>query len=164
MKKLIVVRHAKSSWAQVSQTDFERPLNERGERDAPQMAMRLKDREIKIDRFISSPAKRARQTCKAFCKIYGYNPDNIVFIDKLYHAPRTVFYEIIGDLDDADENVIIFSHNPGISDFVNSLCHDVFIDNMPTCGIFTVEAAISQWTAFEKAEKKFLFFDYPKNS
>lgn len=163
MKKLIVVRHAKSSWAQPGQTDFDRPLNERGERDAPEMAMRLKSRGIKIGRFISSPAKRARQTCKAFCKIFECNPDTIVFIDKLYHAPKTVFFDVVAGLDDADETVIIFSHNPGITDFVNSLCPDVFIDNMPTCGIFTVETEIGTWRNFKPADSSFVFFDYPKN-
>ncbi len=164
MKKLIVVRHAKSSWANIGQTDFERPLNERGENDAPKMAMRLKSRGIKPQLFVSSPAKRARQTCKAFCKIYGYNTDTILFVDKLYHASKTVFYEVVEALDDTAHTVIIFSHNPGITDFVNSLCPDVFIDNMPTCGIFAMEMEIETWKDFKPAHNNFLFFDFPKNT
>ncbi|MFZ1530344.1 MAG: histidine phosphatase family protein [Ferruginibacter sp.] len=163
MKKLIIVRHAKSSWANLGQTDYERPLNERGQKDAPEMALRLKNRKITIDRFVSSPAKRAKQTCRAFCKLYECDSGHILFIEKLYHAPKNVFYEVVEALDNADDTVIIFSHNPGITDFVNSLCKDVFVDNMPTCSIFAVQADLAQWTAFEKAEKTFLFFDYPKN-
>ena len=81
-------------------------------------------------------------------------------------SPKNVILfcvEVAASLDDKYDNVAIFSHNPGITDFVNSLCKDVQIDDMPTCGIFAVEIAIENWIDFKKAEKKFLFFDYPKN-
>ncbi len=68
MKTLIIIRHAKSSWANLGQNDEERPLNERGKKDAPEMAKRLKERGLKIDRFISSPARRAKKTATYFQK------------------------------------------------------------------------------------------------
>lgn len=163
LKTLIIVRHAKSSWANMGQTDFERPLNNRGETDAPEMAWRLQQRFPKIDRFISSPAKRAKQTCRAFCKVYGIDKEDIVYVEKLYHAPRDIFYEVAAGLADADETVIIFSHNPGITDFVNSLCADVYLDNMPTCAVFAIQVFADHWEDFEDADRKFLYFDYPKN-
>jgi phosphohistidine phosphatase len=162
MKTLLVVRHAKSSWANFGEADFDRPLNDRGKKDAPEMAKRLLAKNIRIDAFVSSPAKRAKKTCKAFCEVYDFDQDDILFIDKLYHAHLPVFYEVVTNLYEEHDHVAIFSHNPGITDFVNTLVKDVRIDNMPTCGVFAVEADTSSWNDFASAEKKFLFFDYPK--
>ena len=162
MKTLILVRHAKSSWDKVGMDDIERPLNERGKEDAPVMAKRLKDKKIDIDIFISSPAKRAHKTCKYFAKEYGLDKKEIVLMDKLYGASVTAFLEVISKIDDKHKSAIIFSHNPGISEFTNTLT-TVHVDNMPTCSIFAVQADINHWAEFSKSEKKFLFFDYPKN-
>jgi len=164
MKKLYIIRHAKSSWGDFSLPDFERPLNERGKTDAPVMARRLLDKKIKIDAFISSPAKRAKKTCKLFCSEFQVKEDKIIFIDKLYLAPAETFFEVIDDLDDKYEHVAIFAHNPGVTDLANRLCKDVHIDEMPTCSIFAVEADIKKWKDFKETEKKFLFFDYPKHA
>lgn len=162
MKTLITIRHAKSSWAMPGQPDFERPLNERGKKDAPEMAQKLLNDKIKIDAFVSSPAKRALKTCKAFTEVYGRDKDEIRLVENLYHAPANVFYETIQSFSDKDKTVAVFGHNPGITDFVNSLCKEKHIDNMPTCAVFAVQADISKWEDFEKADKKFLFFSYPK--
>jgi phosphohistidine phosphatase len=162
MKTLIMVRHAKSSWANFGEPDFDRSLNERGKADAPEMAKRLKKHSIKVGSFISSPAKRARMTCKAFCEVFSYEKDDIIYIDKLYHAAAPTFFEVIKEMPTDEDVVAIFSHNPGITDFVNQLCKDVFIDNMPTCAVFAVQADVDSWNDFEKAERKFLFLDYPK--
>jgi len=162
MKTLILVRHAKSSWDKVGMDDIERPLNERGKEDAPVMAKRLKDKKIDIDIFISSPAKRAHRTCKYFAKEYDLDKKEIVLMDKLYGASVTAFLEVISKIGDKHKSAIIFSHNPGITEFVNTLT-TVHVDNMPTCSMFAVQADINHWTEFSKSEKKFLFFDYPKN-
>lgn len=157
-----MVRHAKSSWGDFTTPDFERPLNDRGKRDAPEMAKRLLDKKIEIDVFISSPAKRAKSTCKAFCKAYSRDTDEIIFIDELYHASVETFNKVAGSIHDKFESAIVFSHNPGITDFVNTLLKDVDIDNMPTCAIFAVEADTDSWAHFLNAPKKLLFIDYPK--
>ena len=68
MKKLYLIRHAKSSWKDITLDDFDRPLNKRGKTDAPFMAQKLKDKNIYPDIIISSPAKRAKSTAKAFKK------------------------------------------------------------------------------------------------
>ena len=162
MKKLIVVRHAKSSWAEPGQQDFDRPLSERGKKDAPEMARRLLDADIKINAFVSSPAKRARITCRAFTEAYGRDKEEIIFHEKLYHAPARIFYETVKEFDDTYKTVAVFAHNPGITDFVNTLCANMQIDNMPTCGVFAVQADVKSWEDFESAEKEFLFFKFPK--
>ena len=161
-KILLVVRHAKSSWDIGILTDFERPLNDRGKKDAPVMAKRLIDRNIKIDAFVSSPAKRAKKTAELFCEAYGKNEDSIEFISMLYHAAVNDFYQVIEKLDESLDTVAIFSHNPGITEFVNTLTDFVKIDNMPTCGVYAIKIHSKKWTDFKKAKKEFLFFDYPK--
>ena len=162
MKTIYVIRHAKSGWGDFTQPDFERTLNDRGKRDAPEMARRLKKRGVEIDVFVSSPAKRARSTCEYFCEAYDVKKHDILLIDALYNESANAIYEVIADLSDKYDHVAIFTHNPGITTFANSLTSTVRIDNMPTCGIFAVEAGIRHWSAFRGAEKKFLFFDYPK--
>jgi phosphohistidine phosphatase len=161
MKNLLVIRHAKSSWDNFTQPDFDRPLNDRGNRDAPVMAKRLLKREVAIDAFVSSPANRALTTATYFAEAYDKKLKHIVQVDILYHAEVNVFYKVIDELDDHFKTVAIFSHNPGITEFVNSLTN-TRIDNMPTCGIFAVKASIKNWKHFAAEKKDFWFFDYPK--
>lgn len=163
MKKVFIIRHAKSDQTFYG-NDFERPLNDRGKKDAPLMAERLFKLQKDIDAFIASPAKRAKQTALAFAADFEAPEEKVIFISALYHAPANVFYDVIAALPGNLNSVAIFSHNPGITYFVNSLQEKVNIDNMPTCGIFAVEADIEHWKDFIKAKKNFLFFDYPKLS
>lgn len=161
-KILLVVRHAKSSWDIESLNDFERPLNDRGKKDAPMMAKRLVDKKILIDAFVSSPAKRAKKTAEIFCEAYGKTADTIECISMLYQAAPEDFYEVVEHLDDSFNTVAVFSHNPGITEFVNSLTDTVKIDNLPTTGVYAIQVQLNKWADFKKAKKEFLFFDYPK--
>jgi phosphohistidine phosphatase len=162
MKILILVRHAKSSWDHQGLDDMDRPLNEKGKKDAPEMAKRLKDKGLKLDRIISSTAKRARRTARYFAEEFDIKKDDIILTAELYMANRSGFSNTIASIKDKDEVVALFAHNPGITDFVNTLTK-VRIDDMPTCGVFAVQAETDNWEKFESAEKSFLFFDYPKN-
>jgi len=161
MKSLIIVRHAKSSWDLSAANDFDRTLNERGKKDAPAAAKRLLKRGVAVDAFISSPAVRAKKTAKYFIKEFGKDKSEIIFVPELYEAPTSVFFDVIRNLDDALNTVIIFAHNPGVTDFVNSLT-EVRIDNVPTTGMFAVKVPVKRWEEFKTAAKEFWFFDYPK--
>ncbi len=156
-----MIRHAKSSWATIGQDDFDRPLNERGLQDAPMMARRLLEKKIGIDVLLSSSAKRAHTTAKLFAVEYGLGNDRIVTSKKLYHAGPETFFEVIGSLDDSLRTLAVFSHNPGITSFVNMLT-DARIDNMPTCAVFAIKTTADRWAALKKADNHFWFFDYPK--
>lgn len=163
MKTLLLVRHAKSSWNDSDLSDFERPLNDRGKKDAPVMAARVKEKKLKIDLFISSPAKRAKKTAAIFMDEYKVKEKDLVLLPSLYEAPVKDFYDAVENINDKDAVVALFSHNPGITDFVNTLTEKK-IDNMPTCGVFAIKINTKKWRDFKKAEKEFFFFDYPKNS
>jgi phosphohistidine phosphatase len=128
------------------------------------MGKRLFKAGVKINAFVSSPAKRARKTCKAFIEAYDRDKDEIILKDKLYNAPSSVYYEVVKELDKTYESVAMFGHNPGITQFVQSLCPGAHIESMPTCGVFAVEADVKNWEDFEPAERRFLFFKFPKES
>jgi phosphohistidine phosphatase len=161
MKTLLIIRHAKSSWDNSIINDIDRPLNDRGKRDAPAMAQRLIKTNVKIDLFVSSPAKRARNTAGFFIREYGRPEKEILFIPELYHASVQTFKDTISGLDDRYGSVALFSHNPGITAFANTLT-SVRLDNMPTCGVFAVTSLAAHWNEFSSAGATFWFFDYPK--
>lgn len=162
MKHLLVIRHAKSSWSDAALPDFDRPLNDRGKHDSPLMAQRLLARSIAIDAFLSSPARRARKTAALFAAEYNYDKDKIILIPELYHASPLHFFEVIAQAPPQANTIAVFSHNPGITEFVNMLT-EVRVDDMPTCAIFGVQVNTQHWTDFETAPKRFWFFDYPKS-
>ncbi len=87
--------------------------------------------------------------------------EGILLIPELYHAPAQTFRDVIANPDDRHDSVALFSHNPGITAFVNSLT-SVRVDNMPTCGVLAVKSS-RNWTEFPGAGKEFWFFDYPKS-
>ena len=161
MKQLILIRHAKSDWNNAELADIDRPLNERGKRDAPAMAHRLLDKKIKIDAFIASPAKRAAKTAKIFAGEFGKKKEKVVLEDRLYLAEPSAFFEVIAGVDDDRDCVALFSHSNGITDFANLLT-DRRVDNIPTSGIFAVKVDCDSWKDFQQAKKEFWFFDYPK--
>ena len=157
-----MIRHAKSSWSNPLQSDFERPLNERGKLEAPEMGKVLKDNNIIPDLIISSTAKRTKQTAKRIAEILGYSAGEIRWEEKLYHCIPSVFEELIFELGDTVKTVFIIAHNPGITEFVNELSAGFSIDNMPTCGIVGAHLTLDEWNSFSTTEKKIFLFEYPK--
>ena len=115
-----------------------------------------------MDAFISSPAKRAKKTAEFFMKEFGEKEKNLTLVPSLYEASVNDFYHAVAQLNDDDDTVALFSHNPGITEFINSLeCSPVY--NMPTSAVFALQIKIKHWREFKEAKKEFLFFDYPKN-
>lgn len=162
MKTLYIVRHAKSSWENPLLADFDRPLNERGKRDAPRMAKRLKERRITPDLMLSSPAKRALSTCKRIAEVLGYSNDKIKTNHDLYHANEDEILRVVRTIKDQHDSVFIFGHNPGLTEFVNAIA-EANIDNMPTCGIVACTFEADSWSKIDWGSGTVLFYDYPKN-
>jgi phosphohistidine phosphatase len=162
MKSLLLIRHAKSSWDSPTLQDFDRPLNERGLKDAPMMAERLLRKKVHIDGWVSSTAKRAFTTAKLFAEVYKTDVQHISTYPALYHAPPLIFEQVISQLNDDWKTVAIFSHNPGITEFANQL-GVARIDNMPTCSVFGVHFLCNRWKDALSSEVRFWLFDYPKN-
>ena len=160
-RTLIMVRHAKSSWANPLQSDFDRPLNERGNKDAPEMGAKLKKMGIMPDLIISSTAKRTRQTAKKLAAALGYDEEAIKWEEKLYHCIPSVIEEVIYETSDRVRTLMIVAHNPGITEFVNHLAPPFSVDNMPTCGVVGTQIDTKEWNNFLIAERKVFLFEHP---
>lgn len=161
MKTLYIVRHAKSSWDFPHLEDIDRPLNKRGEKDAPKMARRLEDRGIFPDLMLSSPAKRALTTCQTIAEALDYPQKAIEISEKLYHAGEDGLLNVIQHIDNTWASLMIFGHNPGFTALATDLT-DSYIDNIPTCGIVACTFEVDEWQAIAYGQGKLLFFDYPK--
>lgn len=162
MKTLLLIRHAKSSWTDPDMDDFDRPLNKRGKQNAPEMAQHLVTRGMVPELIISSPAKRARTTAKIMANEWKYPKQAILLEEELYLCYAATFLKVITKIDDDIGAVAIFAHNPGITDFANYLTEEIRIDNVPTAGVFGIQADTDNWKDFDLAKKKFLFFEYPR--
>lgn len=162
MKTILCVRHAKSGWDDPSLSDIERKLTDRGKSDAKTMAKRLQERSIEIDAFVSSTAKRAKKTAKIFMKEFEKDKKKLQLTPSLYEASVKDFYDVVESLDDKDKTVALFSHNPGITEFVNSFDTSPVYD-MSTCSVYAITVKTKHWKDFREAKKEFFFFDYPKN-
>lgn len=134
MKTVYFIRHAKSSWNYPELSDHDRPLNDRGHRDAPAMARYLRDSGHQIDLIVTSTAKRAYTTAKYFKDVFELGDDNFWKESELYHASPETLVGILRQVPDEFENVAVFAHNPGMTMLANNLSPEN-IDNVPTCGV-----------------------------
>lgn len=162
-RTVILTRHAKSDWTSEVMTDFDRPLNNRGIRDAPLMGQRLPDKGYIPDLIISSKAKRAGTTARLIAEAIGYPEANIRWVDELYHCHAQTFEKVISQADDTAKIIMIVAHNPGITEYANEKATGLAIDNMPTCSMVAFSVQIDTWTQFPGMPGVFEFFDYPKN-
>jgi len=161
MKRLYLVRHAKSSWKDPSLEDRERPLNKRGRRDAPEMAKRLKRRGDIPDLLVSSPAKRALKTARAMAKKFGYPKEGIVVDQALYGSGMAGVLDAVRRVDDGFGRVMVVGHNPDLTELASTLT-DYEVDHIPTCGVFCVDFDLPCWRAVSEGTGRFVFFDFPR--
>lgn len=160
---LTLVRHAKSSWNYPELSDFERPLNNRGRRDAPALASLLRKADIKPDRLISSPATRAITTARLFAKELNLSFDDIDLNPHIYEASAWTLLHIVRSFPELDDEVMLFGHNPGISQFALDLADCPFAE-MPTCAAIRLGLGAKSWSGIKKGCGEILRYDYPKKS
>lgn len=163
MKSLYLTRHAKSSWKHPELSDHDRPLNKRGKANAPEMGERLKHKNVIPTLIISSTAKRAKKTAIAIAEAIDYPSDQIYLNNNLYHADKSEILDEIRALDDRNESIMIFGHNPGLTCFANAIAN-LSIDNIPTCGIIALQLNIEKWQDINWGCGSLFFYDYPKKS
>ncbi len=159
MKKLYIIRHAKSSWDDSGLSDFERPLNKRGEKDAPFMTKKLKEKGVSADIIISSPALRAKTTAKIIAEELLLSK-KIVYDENIYEASPDTLHEIIKNIDNKYNSVILFGHNPGLNMLMDSLVN--IYNNIPTCGVVEIDFKCDKWSEISSLNSKLISFDYPK--
>ncbi|SEQ69572.1 phosphohistidine phosphatase [Solimonas aquatica] len=144
MLRLTLIRHAKSSWADDSLDDFERPLNERGRRDAPRMAA-LAQRELETPaRLVTSPALRAISTARVFAETLGIPHDSLLVLPGIYEASGDALLKLLRGMDDCDQHLMLFGHNPGLSELAHYLAPCSFSE-LPTCAVAHLELDRARW-------------------
>lgn len=156
MKKLILVRHAKSSWKH-NVIDHERPLNERGTADAELLSNHLKNSNLVIDKVLSSDAVRAKTTANSF--ILNLDIDNHLMDlnHNLYDFSGENLINTIKEVDASINNLMVFGHNHAVTNFVNTY-GDKFIENVPTCGVTIISFNIDNWSDLKKGETIYTLF------
>lgn len=144
MKQLLVLRHAKSSWGDSSLTDWERPLSERGLRDAPRVGQLLREHAIVPDVIITSDALRARTTAQAVAESAGHKRE-LVIEPALYLAnPDDIIAVLNSRADDSAGTVMIVGHNPGLEDLLERLTGEQH--EMPTAALAQLALPIDRWS------------------
>ena len=161
VKTLWIVRHAKSSWSDPGLRDFDRPLNRRGTRDAGRMGRFLARQGDLPQRLLASTARRAWDTAELIARGIGYSADDILPQPDLYDASVGEMLAVIHDIDQTHASVMLFSHNPGVTDLTNALTGSS-IGNVPTCGVARVTLDVDTWTAVKPARGKLVSFYVPK--
>jgi len=161
MKTLTLVRHAKSSWSDTTLSDRKRPLNKRGERDAPIMGRRIADHGIRPSLIISSPAQRAWTTAKIIAAEISYPREFLQREDSLYLASLDDFLDVLVAQETGFNSIMLVGHNPGMTDFANFLSPGL-TNNLPTAGVVSVEIDQEHWNLYERPQTRLLVHDYPK--
>jgi len=118
MKTIYLARHAKSSWSSGADTDFDRPLNERGEADAIKIGEELKRLDWLPEKIIASPAIRAKQTCEVYCETLGYSVRDIEWNSEIYEARTITLLHLLASLDETTKSVMLMGHNPAMEDLL----------------------------------------------
>lgn len=162
-KQLLLVRHAKSDWGDLSLKDFDRPLNARGYTNAPQMGERLFNKNIIPYAIVSSPALRAITTARLIADKLDIAPEKIIQNPLVYHASEIDLLAVVNHFDNALNLIALFGHNPGISEFANYLCNaDIY--SLPTCGMVLIAFDTNNWAEVSGNTGQLKWIDYPKNT
>lgn len=161
MKTLYLLRHAKSSWDDAGLDDYHRPLNQRGERDAPRMGKRLRHAGINPNLICSSSAVRAISTARLVAAELGYPAESIQQDKRLYHAGPEEILDVLRSIAPATDSVMLVGHNPGFTEFANDLLNED-IDNLPTAGVIGARLPIDSWKEARWGIGKMFLYEYPK--
>ncbi|MCE2789150.1 MAG: histidine phosphatase family protein [Saprospiraceae bacterium] len=158
-RQIIFGRHAKSSWADPGQPDFDRPLNERGKKDSPLMAQRLSNAGVTPQAILASAAVRARQTAHAFAQQFKIEEQ---LFPSLYHAAPDAYLDVLRSLSPDVQVVAVFGHNPGMS-YIGELIPPGNIHHVPTCGLMLAEGSWDDWSELDWSMLKLKAFLTPKD-
>lgn len=156
MKELLLIRHAKSSWDHDVE-DVNRPLSDRGFKDANLLANEFLNYSFQPDGIFSSPANRALTTCKLFMTTLHYDMQLLIISDKLYDFDGQQVANFIHNLDDQLDTVMIFGHNHAFTAIANSFGSE-YIDNVPTCGMVKLKFNTDSWKDIKNGHTEFTLF------
>ncbi len=161
MKSLYLARHAKSSWDDTDLSDFDRPLNKRGLRDAPFIGGLLAGMGERPEVIVTSPAKRAASTARFFAEALGLPSAMVVELRPLYAASPETILGVVRELDDQFTRAMIVGHNPGMTQAADELAPGSVL-HMPTCSVAAFDLPVDSWMMLRVGKGKLRFFETPK--
>ena len=164
MLRLTLVRHAKTEPGRPGQEDWDRALEPRGQRDAPEMARRLKQLTPKVERILSSPAVRAITTATIMVRELGVSAQKVQQDERLYLASPKDMLAVIQELGGRSRHLMVVGHNPGITEFADRISAERSVDNLPTCAVYTLQFEIKDWSELAWDSGVEADLDYPKRS
>ena len=142
MKKLLLLRHAKSSWDDAGLADFDRPLNGRGRKAAPLVGHLLRERQLRPDLVISSPAARARETVALVLEASGIKTE-LRYDERIYEATTARLLEVISEVEDEKQEVMLVGHNPGFENLLERLTGESL--RVPTAALALIALDADKW-------------------
>jgi len=164
VKRLTLVRHAKSDWSLSDQRDWDRPLNKRGQQDAPEMGRRLRQRRLKPDLILTSPAVRALATATILARELRFAADRMRQDERLYLSSPGDILRVIRDIGGESRHLMVVGHNPGLTEFADRLSNERRIDHMPTCAVVTALVNLRDWQDLDWNSAVDVDLDYPKKA
>ncbi|WP_299018360.1 histidine phosphatase family protein [uncultured Photobacterium sp.] len=159
MKLLFLVRHAKSSWDDLTLDDFDRPLSERGMKNVPDMVFRLDAWKTGPQLIISSTALRAAQTASFFVQGLTGQP-RLEICPELYTESADELLEVIEGSPKQVDRLMVICHNPALNELINRL--GFALENLPTCGVVVFGFEVDCWQAITSEPAVTIYYDYPK--
>lgn len=161
MKRLIIVRHGKSSWGNLELSDHDRFLLPVGINRTQKIAKFLSQKGVIPDLIISSSAVRAVSTAQLIASEIGYDSDKIICNKGLYLADEDEIYDELFAIDNDIDSVMVFGHNPGFTYLANYFVNPQ-IENLPTSGVVCVDFNTDKWERIPKSQFKVQFVVTPK--
>ncbi len=158
-KKLIIVRHSKSSWKDLSLDDFNRPLNKRGKEDGPIISNYLSKRTNFIDLLHSSSSVRTFQTSKFFTERIKFA--KVKYDDNLYHSSSESILNLIKNYSNEYSSVLLIAHNPGLTHLINQITN-ISLDNLPTTGLAEIHFSCNKWNEISSKNSNLIDLKFPK--
>ena len=161
MKRVYLVRHAKAEDKGPDMSDFELKLTDQGKKDAGLMGKRLGSMSLKPDYVITSPAARARETCSLVTAELGFPPEKIEYEEDLFDAETSGFMEVLRSIPDEHSSVMVFGHNPSISEIAAYLCPEI-VEGLSKGAVAAIRIGIARWSELAKNTGQKIFLETPK--
>jgi phosphohistidine phosphatase len=161
MLQLTLIRHAKSSWENPALSDFDRPLNKRGRKNAPLMGKIIRKRGLVFEQIVSSPALRAITTARLMAEKLGFPEHEVEQRADLYDASLDALLDCVSSLDNQYSKIALVAHNPGITALCNHLTGES-ITNLPTCAVALIEFDLDDWRAVDQDTGRLTLYEYPR--
>ena len=162
MKTLLIIRHGDTEWKSTDGMDFSRALNPLGIKEAEDISQQLLDNKFVVDYIIYSTALRTLQTAEIIANACSISENNRMAEPSLYLANSEKIEELVSHFPDAFNTIAILAHNPGVTDYSNTLASHTFMYSMPTCAVVAVSSNVNNWVDFSTDKKELLFALSPR--